>query len=164
LDPALTAIPGETRYRFLLPLEVLGLFPLVILLLPPLLLGAVGRRSGRLPEAPQAVALAAYCRPFVEVGLVGGGQWKFLVACVSVQGGDLLLHTFGTPFLRIPRGALAGRVTVGRGWIDPPYLELPLEPPAEFLKRRWLYGLLPGRFKLRIYSQDLGTLRAALGA
>jgi len=164
LGAALAAIPGETRYRFLLPLEALGFFPLLILLLPSLLLWTVARRSGRLPDAPEAVAQAAFCRPFVEIGLVGGGQWKFLVACISVAGGDLLIHTFGTPLLRIPRGTLTGRVTVGRGWIDPPYLELPLEPPAEFLKRRWLYGLLPGRFKLRIYSQDLGTLRAALGA
>lgn len=109
------------------------------------------------------MAQAAFCRPFVELGLVGGGQWKFLVACVSVVDGDLLVHTFGTPFLRVPRGSLPGRMRTGRGWINPPYLELPLEPPAQFLKRRWLYGLLPGRFKLRIYTAELDALRMALG-
>lgn len=160
--PALASVPRETRHRFLLPLEVLFVFPLALFLLPAAILWLVGRRSGRLP-LDAATAMAAYRRPFVEVALVGGGQWKFFMACVTVVGGDLLVHTFGTPFLRVPRAVHAGRAREVRGWIPPPYLELPLDPPAEFLKRRWLYGLASGRFKLRVYTEDLGALRAALG-
>jgi len=82
---------------------------------------------------------------------------------VAVVDGELWVYTFGTPFLRIPRAALGGRMETRQTWIRPPYLELPLDPPAEFLKRRWLYGLAQGRFRLRIYIPDPDVLRLALG-
>ena len=163
LGAALAGIPGESGYRFLLPLELLLCLPVLVFLLPTVLLWMVGRRSGRPPEDRVGTSGAAYHRPFVEVSLISGGQWKFLLASVTVVGGDLVLHTFGSPLLRIPRTALSGRIRVGQGWISPPYLELPLDPPAEFLKRRWFYGLVPGRFRLRIYTADLDALRVALG-
>jgi len=162
LEAALAAVPRESHHRFLLPLEILFLFPLVILLLPVGLLWVVGRRAGRVPD-DRTLAMAAFRQPFAEVALVGGGQWKFFVAFVAVAEGDLVVYTFGTPFLRIPRAVHAGRVQVGRGWINPPYLELPLDPPAQFLKRRWLYGLTAGRFKLRVYTGNMDALRLALG-
>jgi hypothetical protein len=162
LGAALASVPRESRHRFLLPLEVLFLFPLVVLLLPAGLLWIVGRRAGRGPH-DRTQAMAAFRQPHVEVALVGGGQWKFFLAHVAVVEGDLLVSTFGTPFLRVPRAVHAGRVKEVQGWFRPPYLELPLDPPAEFLKRRWMYGLVPGRFRLRVYTEDLGTLRATLG-
>lgn len=163
LGATLAGIPGESGYRFLLPLELLFGLPVIVFLLPTLGLWAVGRRSGRLPEDQVGTAGAAFRRPFMEVGLVGGGQWKFFLACVTVVEGDLLLHTFGKPFLRIPKAAISGRTRVGQGWISPPFLEVPLDPPAEFLKWRWFYSLVPGRFRLRLYTSDLDALRVALG-
>ncbi len=139
----------------------LALLPLALGVLLGGAFWAIGRRSGRLPADtdPQAPIRAA----FVEIGLVSPGRWKFMLAALTVTEAGLTLRTFGTPFLRIPRAALAGRVTLGRGWVDPPYLEIPLDGSAQFLKYAWAYRLSPGVLKLRIYTAEAARLQAALG-
>lgn len=163
LDPALgdalRRIPQESGWRFLMPLEALGLLPIVLGLLLVTVFWGVGRRSGRRPDLETWGR--SYQEAHVEVGWIGPGRRKFMLAFVAVDADGLTLYTFGTPLLRIPRSALKGQTPVQEGWFPPPYLEIPLGTSVEFLKYRWAYAGM-GRTRLRIYTAEAARLQAAL--
>ena len=124
---------------------------------------AIGQHSGRAPR-DGAGAFCRYAASGVEVCLGGTFQRKYFDAALEVFPDRLTIYTFGTPFLEVPVAALVGRVKEGTAWFGPPYLEVDLEGPLQYRKNRFLYGMVSGGARLRIYTEDGQRLRMALGA
>ena len=161
LAPALAAVEAGLPLGLVQdPTWVLAL-PGVGMLLVLVVVFGVTRLSGRPPREAEA---ASYVASGVEVSLGGRLQRKYFDAALAVQGGELVVYTFGTPFLAVPLDRLRGRVTEDTSWFGPPCLAINLEGGADFRKNRFLYGLWSGRLRLRIYTEDLPRLRLALGA
>jgi len=144
------------------PVWVIALPGVAMILAMGLALG-IGRLSGRPPRDPGALA-ASYLVSGVEVLMGGRFQRKYFDAALAVLGDQLVLYTFGTPFLSVPLAHLRGRITEGTSWFGPPYLEFTLEGAADFRKHKLLYGLWSKGTRLRLHTDDPSRLRIALGA
>nr|WP_320131851.1 hypothetical protein [uncultured Holophaga sp.] len=156
LARSLSLIPEEAGWRFAFPLELTLLFPLGFLVLVTLIQALVRRRSGRIPpEAPGRV------QGGLEIALIRPFQMRFMDAALGLTGDTLTVYTFGSPLLVVPRRALAGRISEGRGWFGVRYVQLDLEAPLDFRKMRWQYGGNRG-LRIRIYTPDpLGLMLTA---
>jgi len=159
LAAALDTIPRETRWRFIFPMELPFLLPLVVLVLVFGVQLTIRGRSGRVPDLPGTPH--TYLEGGLEVALTGPMQLQFLDAAVGVTPQSLTIYTFGTPFLILPRASLAGRVTTGQGWFGAKFLLLDLEGPLAFQKYKWKFRANQGA-KLKIYAQDETRLYFAL--
>jgi hypothetical protein len=137
--------------------------PVGVMLLASVLILAVGRWSGRAPKTLEGLG-GRYLQAPVEVLIAFQLQRKYFDAAIAVLDDRLVVYTFGSPFLTVPLAVIRGKVTAGDGWFPPPYLEIALEGAQDFRKWGRLYGGWRGRTRLRIYTEDVLRLRAALGA
>jgi hypothetical protein len=81
---------------------------------------------------------------------------------VTVDAEGLTVHTFGTPFLFVPRQNWAGRIDVGNAWLGFPFVKFELDEPPVYRKWTKFYRGMKGRLTLRIYTRDAEKLRALL--
>jgi hypothetical protein len=161
LAQALADIPREGRYRFFQPVWFLVVVPLFAMTLVFGIVSIVRHFSGRLPH-PKVFGgrVPVFLEGGMEICLSRRMQHKFMDGAIAVTDEGLTVFTFGSPFLFIPRSALRGNITTGQGWLGNPYLSVPVEGAANFRKWAKLHsGVIS---TLKIYSPDLGRLKAAL--
>jgi hypothetical protein len=156
-DEALEPIVRESGYRFVQPVGVILLFPVLAMGLILVIQLLVRWRAGRLPEGGGPFLFAA---GGLELSLARPFQRKLTDCAVTLTTEKLTVHTFGTPFLTVPRKGL--RVETGEAWLGLPYVKLELEKPPEFRKWGPFYRGLKGAPILRIYTQEAERLRALL--
>lgn len=156
LAATLEAIPRECGWRFVMPMELPLLLPLAILALVFGVQAMIRKRSGRLPDQP-----LGYVESGLEIAFSRPMQLQFLDVAIGFTGDALTFYTFGTPFLVIPRSALAGRVNTGQGWFGARYVQLELEGPLDLKKYKWKYRADRGA-KIKIYTPDEARLYCAL--
>lgn len=160
LAAALAPVAREGHYRFVQPVELLLALPALVVGIVLLVLLLVARRAGRLPAPdPAGGEPPAYAEAHVEIGLSRTLQHQFLTGAVVVTAEGLTVHTFGTPFLVVPREAC--RQARVEGGILGAFVRLPLPDGSGFRKQRWKYGR-PGSFSLKIYAREVERLRLAL--
>jgi len=156
LGAALDTIAQDCGWRFILPMTLPFMVPLIFLVLVFGIQLLVRGRSGRAPEV-----LANFREGGLEILLSGPGQLQYLDGAIGVTAQALTIYTFGTPFLVIPRSALAGRVSTGEGWFGAKFVLLDLEGPLEFQKYKWKFRNKRGT-KIKIYCADPNPLYFAL--
>lgn len=79
---------------------------------------------------------------------------------MTVDADALTIHTFGTPFLTLPRKGC--RTAIGEAWLGLPFVKVDPSAPPEFRKWVKLYRGVKGSLSLRIYTADAERLRALL--
>lgn len=122
----------------------------------------VSRLSGRPPSPPEGLG-SRYLEASVEVMLAYQMHRKYFDAAIAVTDNQLVLYTFGTPFLTVPLAAIRGNTREGTGWFGPPFLEIALAGVQDYRKWRRLYGWWKGRTRLRLYTSEVSRLRMAIG-
>jgi hypothetical protein len=125
LAESLRPIAREGGYRFIQPVEIIFFLPALLILLITLIQLLIRRRAGRLPEeALQVSGPPVFAEGGLEIGLARPFQRKFMDCAVTVDAEGLTVHTFGTPFLFVPRQNWAGRIDVGNAWLGFPFVNL----------------------------------------
>ena len=147
----------ESGYRFVQPVGIILLLPVLAMGLILVIQLLVRWRAGRLPECGGPFLFAA---GGLELSLARPFQRKLTDCAVTLTTEKLTVHTFGTPFLTVPRKGL--RVETGEAWLGLPFVKLELEKPPEFRKWGQFYQGLKGAPVLRIYTQEAERLRALL--
>lgn len=138
-------------------------FPAGMMLLAAAIASMVRKRSGRPARIPGGTP-AAFEASGVEVAIRTGLQRRYFDAALAVLDDRLVLYTFGTPLLNLPKDRIRGQISQGTAWFGPPFLEITLEGRLDYPKHRFRFGLWAGRTRVRILTEDVSRLRMALGA
>lgn len=149
-------------YLFCQPLWMFSVLPFVIGILLFGILGAVGRRMGRLPDALDADGQIPFFQEAdVDVSMSTRGRSSVVRMGLLVYSDAMVLTMFGRPRIRVPHDRKDGiEIRRVNGFLGQPALEIEGDAQGLVTKKT---RFTSGRWKIRVYCTDPERVLAYLG-